>query len=755
MPPVRRRVPRPLLVALLAGVVVAGAGVPAVASLIITDRQAASIVSIDGPTAHRFGTGNVIAVGGAGGWGAATLDGVVEVDGDLELARAGEVAPTADPWWDTTFPTRSCGPVPDPGAADVQRVSIPLDIDAEIAAGRMAVDGADIRVVDAVAQTELAHTLELGGAGLEAAVPASATTICVYWGDPDATSTALASLELLPSVDGALRWTASPPVVDPRVAPATIDELDTVDWSSPDTTASRNEAAIPPGRCDDCAAQLVGSVEAPTTGSYRFFVSADDVARLELAPGDDQAGLVPVVDLTAATAIDVFDGPDQASDPVDLIAGERYALRARTADGTGSDHLQVAWSIDGGPTAVITGADLIDGDGIAGGVTIETFALPPLVPEPVVVDVAASEIVADSCEGCGHDLSGWVVVPTTGAYRFAVSSADPAALDLSLTGDPADAGPAATVTVGVAPSTWADAEQASAPVDLTAGDVVWVSATTTAAGPTHHLQIGWSLDGAAIDLVDPARLGTTAPVAVPAVVVTPGPIEGRYVAAGQVTTEPVDTSADGSGVPGLGAVVASIVAGSDIDARLEGAADPAGPWTDLGPLAVVTDAVLAPPLPFTAAANRYLRVNATLASDDGEASARLSGITLEHDIDPIAVTADGAASIPVAVGVATPQYLLRFVGPVATSATAELGVRADPPDGVTGQVWFTPSTPEIEVDAGTAGEVGSGVAYDPGGDHVVGVTVTAGTADDVVAVRWQAVDVDGLVVTNDLDLVMG
>jgi hypothetical protein len=92
-------------------------------------------------------------------------------------------------------------------------------------------------------------------------------------------------------------------------------------------------------------ARIFGWVYAPMTGDYRFNLCTDDNGRLYLSEDQDPARMVEIARETSYLGVGQFPlAGDQRSDPIPLIAGEKYYIEAIWQEGTGGDHCQVAWT---------------------------------------------------------------------------------------------------------------------------------------------------------------------------------------------------------------------------------------------------------------------------------------------------------------------------------------------------------------------------------------------------------------------------
>jgi hypothetical protein len=116
--------------------------------------------------------------------------------GTLTLKPAGATPPGTRPWWNTSWSTRRCFTVAGTGTALTnQKISLTFDSATDISNGWMLASGADIRVIANDNTTVLTHSLVSGintattNVAALANIPAVGTTVCLYSGNPSATST--------------------------------------------------------------------------------------------------------------------------------------------------------------------------------------------------------------------------------------------------------------------------------------------------------------------------------------------------------------------------------------------------------------------------------------------------------------------------------------------------------------------------------------------------------------------------------------
>jgi hypothetical protein len=105
--------------------------------------------------------------------------------------------------------------------------------------------------------------------------------------------------------------------------------------------------------------RLRGTVTAPVTGTYNFWICADDAADLRVGTGESRfsKGLA-AWNKTYVAAGSWTSQLSQKSAAVTLQAGQKYWIEALAKDGSGADHLDIGWSYPGQATAVIPSAYL-------------------------------------------------------------------------------------------------------------------------------------------------------------------------------------------------------------------------------------------------------------------------------------------------------------------------------------------------------------------------------------------------------------
>ena len=127
----------------------------------------------------------------------------------------------------------------------------------------------------------------------------------------------------------------------------------------PDLTELLTSFETPQNWSDNYGQQVRGYVHPPTTGLYEFWIASDDEAALYLSTDSNPENKVQIANMPDFADFRHFDKyPSQQSAMIMLEAGRKYYIEAIHKDGTGNDHLSVAWKAPGSSQEVIPGAYL-------------------------------------------------------------------------------------------------------------------------------------------------------------------------------------------------------------------------------------------------------------------------------------------------------------------------------------------------------------------------------------------------------------
>ncbi|MEM1085137.1 MAG: PA14 domain-containing protein [Verrucomicrobiota bacterium] len=138
-------------------------------------------------------------------------------------------------------------------------------------------------------------------------------------------------------------------------------------YADPDVADTIAGSEVSQSQGDNYGQKLLGYLIAPANGDYTFWIAGDDNCELWLSTDDSkftrqriayvaddaQGG---VNDFTAPQQWDKM--PSQQSEPITLIAGQRYYLEILHKENSGGDHLSVAWQIPGGQQELIPASAL-------------------------------------------------------------------------------------------------------------------------------------------------------------------------------------------------------------------------------------------------------------------------------------------------------------------------------------------------------------------------------------------------------------
>lgn len=113
---------------------------------------------------------------------------------------------------------------------------------------------------------------------------------------------------------------------------------------NPDTVEELTELRGPINRADYYGTLVRGFIIPPTTGRYRFFVSADDAAQFWLSDSDTTGNKELIASAPAWTGLEQYTKYTSQTSPwQDLTSGNRYYFEIVHKEGTRGDHFAVAW----------------------------------------------------------------------------------------------------------------------------------------------------------------------------------------------------------------------------------------------------------------------------------------------------------------------------------------------------------------------------------------------------------------------------
>ncbi|MGI4750720.1 MAG: PA14 domain-containing protein [Janthinobacterium lividum] len=180
--------------------------------------------------------------------------------------------------------------------------------------------------------------------------------LSVQWQLPDATmETPIAGNHLSPYVD-----TTTATVVASGSGSITRDEWDNIGGNTianiplqntPTSTGQITSFEGPKDVADNYGSRIRGYIFAPQTGSYTFWIAADDAGQLWLSSDDSPANKTQIAYVDSWTSFREFGKySTQKSVTITLQAGKKYYIEALQKEGGGGDNLSVQWQLPDGTT---------------------------------------------------------------------------------------------------------------------------------------------------------------------------------------------------------------------------------------------------------------------------------------------------------------------------------------------------------------------------------------------------------------------
>ncbi len=147
--------------------------------------------------------------------------------------------------------------------------------------------------------------------------------------------------------------------------------------TNPTSTGTVYSLEGPQNAADDYGARIRGYITAPTSGVYKFFLTASDAAELYISNDDEAVNALKRAEVTAATNYRDWPDANAGQSPLlQLYAGQRYYVEVRHKAGTGTDHVSIGWmqpgqgGSDPGAFVPVSGTNVV----------VPGFVLSPYVP---------------------------------------------------------------------------------------------------------------------------------------------------------------------------------------------------------------------------------------------------------------------------------------------------------------------------------------------------------------------------------------
>ena len=130
--------------------------------------------------------------------------------------------------------------------------------------------------------------------------------------------------------------------------------------NSPTSSSVLSSFNAPNDVADNYGQRMRAYLYPTVSGSYTFYIAADDDAELWLSTNDNPSNRVKIASVTGWTNyLNYTKYPSQTSAAISLTAGNYYFIEAVHKEAAGGDHLTVAWQGPGISQNIITSANLV------------------------------------------------------------------------------------------------------------------------------------------------------------------------------------------------------------------------------------------------------------------------------------------------------------------------------------------------------------------------------------------------------------
>jgi autotransporter-associated beta strand protein len=154
----------------------------------------------------------------------------------------------------------------------------------------------------------------------------------------------------------------------------------------PDISGVITTGETPENYADSYGQRWSGWITPPETGSYRFYVAADDAAQVWLSTDATRAKRAKIVEVTSYTNYRKWSTAPQSAS-ISLVKGKRYYIEVLHKDGGGGDHCSITWRRPSDTARPADGATPLPGAVLeyqTGG-TLDDLAQPPANYPPVAI----------------------------------------------------------------------------------------------------------------------------------------------------------------------------------------------------------------------------------------------------------------------------------------------------------------------------------------------------------------------------------
>ncbi len=335
----------------------------------------------------------------------------------------------------------------------------------------------------------------------------------------------LTSLALAPALAAESGWSLEK--FNGIGGPAVSNLTTAANFYSASSTSIITSPAIPSNSGDNYGSRIRGFVIAPVTGEYTFWESGDDAVQLYLSPDENPANKTLIAYHSPGTSGQQWDKyPTQKSRAIPLVAGEKYYIEALHKEGTGNDHLAIAWTVPGASRALIPLSAMETYSDAApattAGLSTQIFAnfagasIADFIKDPNYPHTPFSTITTATGEGpsnIGDNFAsrtrGWVIPPTTGNYNFWISGDQSVQLFLSPSANSSDKQLIAQCGNATNPQQWNKfSSQKSRSLTLTAGKAYYIEILHREGTGSDHFAAAWTTPAGTFEILPATALQT-------------------------------------------------------------------------------------------------------------------------------------------------------------------------------------------------------------------------------------------------------
>jgi DNA-binding beta-propeller fold protein YncE len=310
----------------------------------------------------------------------------------------------------------------------------------------------------------------------------------------------------------------------------------------PDWTTTITSFQVPNNSGDNYGSRVHGYLVAPVTSYYTFWLASDDGGELWLSTSTNQSAAVLIASVAQWTDPLQWDKfASQQSAPILLQAGKVYYIKALQKEGSGGDHVAVAWQWPGFSRAVIDGSYLAPipsavpprgsitreyWTGLAGNAVTDLTSSPNYPNSPSGTQSLTNfEGPTNWADSYGARVRGLLYPPANGTYTFWIASDDNSQLWLSTNARPENATLIASVPSWTNPRQWnVYSSQQSAPITLQSNQIYYIMALHKEGGGGDNLAVAWQGPGIAQSVIAGQYLSSYADIGVWTPPASDGPV---------------------------------------------------------------------------------------------------------------------------------------------------------------------------------------------------------------------------------------